>query len=197
MALLLRRSAAGPGSSGPVHLERVDGSVYLEFRHRVVRVWEQPVEWLLGGGLATLPLAPLGDLEIERLPDVIRRIGERLRAEASPEEAGTLLAATYWLLGARYPPGVAARMLEGMRAILEQESWTYQDTLDRGEARGRAEGRAEEARRILLRLGERRFGPPSAAVQATLEDISDLERLERLADRMLEAATWDELLATS
>jgi hypothetical protein len=65
-----------------------------------------------------------------------------------------------------------------------------------GEARGEARGRAEEARSLVLRLGAKRFGPPQAAVEATVLAISDRERLERISERILDAANWNDLLAT-
>ncbi|HEV3437569.1 MAG TPA: DUF4351 domain-containing protein [Gemmata sp.] len=65
-----------------------------------------------------------------------------------------------------------------------------------GEARGEARGRAEEARSLVLRLGAKRFGPPPAAVEATVLAISDRERLERISERILDAANWNDLLAT-
>lgn len=74
-----------------------------------------------------------------------------------------------------------------------RESSTYQAIL----AEGEAQGRADEARRILLRLGRKRFGPPDARDRAALQRVRDLERLERLTDRVLDVASWGELLATS
>ena len=111
-------------------------------------------------------------------------MGERLGREASPAEAATLWTASYWLLGVRLPAEQAGRLLEGVRAM--RESTTYQATLQ--------EGRAEEARRILLRQGGRKFGPPGAEIRTAVEGIADFDRLERLADRVLGASTWGELL---
>lgn len=84
-----------------------------------------------------------------------------------------------------------------------RESSTYQAILDEGRVEGRVEGRAEgvvegrveEARAILLRQGRKRFGVPDERVQRTLEGISSRERLEELSERLLDVATWDELLA--
>jgi hypothetical protein len=81
-----------------------------------------------------------------------------------------------------------------------EESTTYQYILEEGEkighAEGRAERRAEELRKMLLRQGQKRFGAPSAAVRQVLESLSDLDRMERMADRVLEVANWQELLDT-
>jgi hypothetical protein len=45
-------------------------------------------------------------------------------------------------------------------------------------------------------LGRRRFGEPDEAKRLALRDITDLERLDRLSERLLEVATWQELLQT-
>jgi hypothetical protein len=65
-----------------------------------------------------------------------------------------------------------------------KESSTYQAIL------------AEEARKILLNLGTRQFGPPDDATRATLEAVSRPNRLERLVERVSEVSSWAELLAT-
>jgi hypothetical protein len=75
-----------------------------------------------------------------------------------------------------------------------KESDTYLAILEEGEARGEKKFRTDEARRILLRLGSRRFGAPDAATQAAVEAITFLERLEQMADRILEVESWQELL---
>jgi hypothetical protein len=59
------------------------------------------------------------------------------------------------------------------------------------------EGQAEEARRILLRLGRKSLGKPPAATLVELEAIQEVERLEALTERLLEASSWSELLAAS
>ena len=69
-------------------------------------------------------------------------------------------------------------------------STTYQLILKEG----KAEGKEEEAKQLLLRLGTKRFGPPSGHIEAELQKITSLERLEQLAERLLEAENWQELL---
>ena len=59
---------------------------------------------------------------------------------------------------------------------------------------GRVKGQIQEAMRIILRLGRKRFGDAGDAVRSRLEVISDLERLESLGDRLLIVSSWDELL---
>jgi hypothetical protein len=46
----------------------------------------------------------------------------------------------------------------------------------------------------ILRLGRRRFGPPGDGLCATIDAIDDIDQLNTLLDRILEVASWDELL---
>jgi hypothetical protein len=62
-------------------------------------------------------------------------------------------------------------------------------------AEGRAEGRAEEARTLLLRQGRQKFGrAPTRKQQRALDAITDLVRLEDLAERLLAVDSWAALL---
>ena len=89
-----------------------------------------------------------------------------------------------------YPQSVFIKALRPL-----WRSSTYQKILEEGRAEVRAEGRVEEARRFLRRQGTRRFGKPDAHIEAALDAIADLERLEQLSDRVLEVTAWEELLA--
>jgi hypothetical protein len=186
------------GTRSPVELLSVDlATITLEFRFRVLRAWQQPIEAVLTGGLATLPMAPLADVDVEALPGVIHRMEARIAQEASPTEAATLWTATYVLMGLRYSEAFTTLLLQGVRAM--KESVTYQAILREGREEGREMGREEgqfvEARRLLLRLGEKRLGACPAATRAAVEAIPSLERLEALTERLLDVETWNELLA--
>ncbi|MBA2449598.1 MAG: hypothetical protein H0V51_16380 [Chloroflexi bacterium] len=202
VVVLLRREADGPELTGRLRQRMPDDELYLDFRYRVVRVWQQPVASVLAGGLATLPLAPLAAGAETALPEVIRQMGERLRG-ATTEVAALLWTSTYLLMGLRYPDDMIGELLRGVRAM--RESSTYQAILAEGRAEGEAAGRAEgeaagraaEARAILLRLGRERFGPPDARTRTALDQIDDLDRLEPLTVRLLKVGSWDDLLARS
>jgi hypothetical protein len=75
-----------------------------------------------------------------------------------------------------------------------KESVTYQAIIEEGMVEGRRRGRMEEARRILLLVGGSRFGEPPSEVVAGVNAITDLQKLEELAVRLLQAASWEELL---
>ncbi len=192
---LMRPSADGPRMTGRVDYATAPDGL-LSFRYRIIRVWELPLDELLRGDLAALPLAPLTDEAADRLPDVIRSMESRIQQEATASEADHLWTSTYLLMGVRYPLEEAAALLKGVIAL--EESVTYQDILAKGEAKGEAKGRAEgeagEARKLLLHFGRKRLGEPDATILSILQSPTSLERLEQLLERLFEVETWSELL---
>jgi predicted transposase YdaD len=152
-------------------------------RYQVIRVWRLPVEPLLAGGIGTLALAPVSDVREGDVPGVIRRMKERLR-RARRAPAGDVLLAAFVLLGLRYSRAFAQQLYQEVLGM--EESASYQLIVERGEAKG--------LRRAMLLLGEDRFGPPSDAVKARLNEVDDIERLEELTGRLLHVGSWEELL---
>lgn len=196
VVVLLRPQAESLGITGRV-LEVNDPDVYLDFRYRVIRLWEQPVESVLSGGLGTLPLAPISNVSEGDLPKVIERMETRLTSELSSSDVSEAWTATFILLGLRYPPNVGRAVLSGARNM--KDSTTYQAILAEGEAKGQAKGesagRIREAKALLLRLGTRRFRTPSVTIADEVQRIDDLPRLEALIERTMDASSWDELLS--
>jgi hypothetical protein len=184
--VLLRRSADDTALSGELTRGFPGEPSYLVFRYRVVRVWQMPPETFLTGGLGLLPLAPLSQVAEADLPAVIGRMEQRLRAETAPEEASTLWTAADVLMGLRYPRELVARLLQGVHGM--KDSVTYQAIVEEGVVKGRQDA--------LLRLGRRHLGSPSVLTEQALSGITDLDRLARLLDRLLDASSWDDLLAT-
>ncbi len=131
-----------------------------------------------------------------RLPATVARMKRRLEREAEPGRAAELWSATYILMGLCYERAFVQRLLQGVIAM--EESVTYQAILEegeaRGEAKGKAAGRAEEARKILLLQGRSRFGAPSADEAGALDAVTDVRKLEELSVRLLQAASWQDLL---
>jgi hypothetical protein len=81
------------------------------------------------------------------------------------------------------------RVLEGWTVIKSP----YMEELRQIE---KAEGKLEEARAMLLRLGRKKFGrAPTRRQQAEINTTTDLIRLETLGERLLDVNTWAELLA--
>jgi len=86
-----------------------DGKPYLVFRYLVIRLWKLPVEVFLNGPWAALPLVPLADVPSERLPEVVRAMDRRLRAEAPPADLGDIWTAALILIGLRLRRGEEIR----------------------------------------------------------------------------------------
>jgi len=125
----------------------------------------------------------------------------RISAQPRPR-ALKLWTAAYLLMGLRYSEEVVSRLLEGVQNM--QESTTYQAILREGRHEGLIEGRNEgliegrinEAQRLVLRQGTKRFGEPDAATVAALQAIRDVERLETVGERILDpdVRDWNSLL---
>jgi predicted transposase YdaD len=189
VAVLLRREALASNLTGVLQLQLPDDNEpYDVFRYQVIRLWELPAERLLTDDLVLLPLALLTDQAAPQLPGMLGRIEDRLRQEAPPEEADKLRAATLVLFGLRYPKEVAEKLFEGVTTM--EESVTYQAIVEKGIPKGQL----KEARRMVLRSGGKRFGPPDPATLALVESLTDLERLEELNDRLPDVSSWQELL---
>jgi hypothetical protein len=150
----------------------------------VIRVWQLSVDQLLAGGIGTLPLAPVSNVAESRVPDVIRRMKARLNRERRRQLAEDLWAATYVLLGLRYSDAFADLLFREVLGM--EESTTYQAIIRKG--------RLSEARHILLRLGQKRFGATDEVTEAFLNAIDDVQRLEELTERVYEVSSWQELL---
>jgi hypothetical protein len=69
VVVLLRPRAESPALRGSVRYQARAGRGHMDFGFEIVRLWQRPVEALLSGSLATLPLAPLGQLPAGSSPD--------------------------------------------------------------------------------------------------------------------------------
>jgi hypothetical protein len=99
LIVLLRPEADFPELNGYLgYVALNEGS--LDFRYRVVRLWELPLEWALEGGPGTVPLAPLTRDAAINLPEVFRRMEERLEKFDTPTW-DDLWVSTYILMGLR------------------------------------------------------------------------------------------------
>jgi hypothetical protein len=190
LVVLLRRSADSPELSGRLERGFPGEPPYLVFEYRVVRVWQMPPETFLGGGLGLVPLAPLSNVAEADLPALIERMDQRIRKEAAPEEVGTLWTAADVLMGLRYSRVLVAQLLRGIHGM--KDSVTYQAIVEEGEAKGMIRG----AQDTLLRIGRKHLGVPDQSVENALRAVTDLDRLNRMSDRLMDVTTWQELLAT-
>jgi predicted transposase YdaD len=200
--VLLRPAADGPELTG-IYEESFPGKGRsLWFAHDVIRVWQLPAEGLPTAGLPVLPLAPVSDVAAERLPEILAAVAQRLKREAEPGLMETLWAATKVLMGLNYPDEQIDQLTEGVTNMILgirgiQESSVYQAIHAKGEAKGRAEGEAKGIAKSLIRMGSKRLGQPDERVKAAILEMTDQEQLNRLIDRVMDAATWDDLLSTT
>jgi hypothetical protein len=123
----------------------------------------------------------------ETLRDVVREIDRRLTQEADHAQAVRLMTAAFILTGLRVPRETLAGIYEGVRTM--HESTAFDMMVEEGEIR--------YGQRLLLRLGQKRFGPPDPATEAALTSIKDVNRLERMAEALLSVNSWQELLSTA
>lgn len=196
VALLLRPEADSKKLTGVLDLRLPDEERVMAFHYHVIRAWEQPVEPLLLGPLATLPMATLADVAVAEVPRVLERIDSRLAAEAPPPEAARMMASALTLAGMRLDFDVIDALRRRLRTMnILKDSSFYQVLLKEGKELGEREGEIKGIRKTLYRLGRLRFGRLPKATRAAIEAIDDLERLERLIDRVLTATSWDDLLA--
>ena len=112
---------------------------------------------------------------------------ERIDRDANPSERPDLWTATFLLMGLIYPESIANALLQGKNYM--RESSTYQAIL--------REGKAEEAKTILLRLDRKHLGPPAPAFESRVQEMTDVQKIENLTERLFDVSSWDELLAES
>src|SRR5947209_19319739 len=102
---------------------------------------------------------------------------DRFQREATAEAADKLRAAVYILMGLRDPLAVTESLFAGVRSM--EDSVTYQHIIAKGVAKGIVQGELVEAKKLLLRLGRKRFGLPDPETQAEIDRLTDLDRLEQ------------------
>lgn len=155
----------------------------------MIRLWEEPAETFLHGGLGVLPLALLGrtgDQKVETLREVIREIDERLQKESEPAHAELLMTAAYVLAALRADDDELRKIFSGGVIMPKLPLWDEMEL----------KGQVKQIHRELLRNGRQRLGIPDQAIETALLEIRDLDRLERMADAIWSATSWQDVLAT-
>ncbi|AMV27164.1 hypothetical protein VT84_22370 [Gemmata sp. SH-PL17] len=198
--VLLRPKALASDQNGLYTRHGVTGSIISQFRYRVERVWERSIDDWLRGGLGLAPLALLTDEASADLETALDRFHTCLVGTGADRTVtNSVLGSSYVLCGLRYDNERVAEMYRRL-SMLMKESTTYQAILgegrEQGLEQGLEQGRLRASRELLLRQGTKKFGSPSVASAAILNGITDLGRLERLADQILDATGWDEWLKT-
>jgi hypothetical protein len=104
-----------------------------------------------------------------------------------------LQAAEFVLLGLRHPAELIGKLLKGVTRM--EASSTYQAILAKGMTRGLEKGIEKGLAASILRSGRHQFqteAPPQFVQR--LNAITDVRALEAIEDRLLEVASWDELI---
>ncbi len=187
--ILLHPKAGHSNPGGTIHYTARSSDGKMEFKYKVIRLWEIPTETLLQGGLGTVPLAtlsrlPIGIPEEDSLAVIVQRLVDRVVQDAPEEHAKKLLTSAYLLAGLRVSPKISKQLFQG--AYIMRESSTDWLIID--------EGREAEAKKLILIMGEKRFGPINEAHKTQLEAITDIDHLETLATQLLDVSSWEELL---
>ncbi len=183
--VLLRTEADAPELTGEWQRRITTAeTAYQVFRYGVVRLWELSPDTFLNGGLGIVPLAPLGSVDEQDLPSIIRRLRERINREGLPGEVGELWTAVSVLMELRYSEETMKQLLQELPGM--EETVFYRLILKKGALK--------EASRLLLRLGEKRLGPPDEATRTAIEAMNDIGRLELLLEKTADASSWQELL---
>ncbi len=197
------------GSKDEGHHQRlcpVTGLVTLEWRYRVIRLWQLPAEQLLA--LDQIPLLALvGLTRIDQPAEILPRVVAKLRSVADVTKRKQLLTILISLAeeekiatmieGMLYPDEdllIDTPFLRKMREIGWREGQTA------GRAEGRAEGRTEGLveghqqgeSHLLSRQLHRRFGELPAWASHRLQQAT-VEQLERWSLRVLEAPRLEQV----
>lgn len=214
VVLLLRPRASSSDLTGEFGLTGANGRTYLTFRYGVVRVWEETVADLMRGGLGLIPLVLLTDEAARNPMTTLAAVQSELQQSGVPVNVEKGVYNSLLLLGGlRHDQAVIGELERRIAMSIDlRESSYYQKVLSEGRQEGEKHGRQEgekhgrqegeregrlvEARDLLLRLAGRKFGETPATAEAAVRALSDRERLERMTDRVLDATTWDDLLAT-
>lgn len=73
---------------------------------------------------------------------------------------------------------------------------TYDRGMEAGIEKGIEKGRRDALQHTLLRQGTHKFGAPSEEIQHRIRSVPEVAALEELAERIIEARSWDDLWST-
>ena len=208
--VLLRPKAVASDQSGIYRRIGTQNETIIDFRYTVIRLWEESFDRFLNVGAALAPLAMLTNEAADNLPQAFDAFQKRLRRPDVPDTMfNILLESTYFLCGLRFKRDLIIDLYRRFTMAIDwEDSTAYQYILELGEERGISKGvaqgvaqgvplgRIQEAHSLLVRQGVRKFGEPANTLREQFQAILDVDRLERIADRIFDATSWDDLLAT-
>jgi hypothetical protein len=170
-------------------LSYTSGDRRVRFEYDVVRLWRQPLQSFLEGGVGLLPLAtlckmPAGMPMEQSLHAVVHEIDQRLAALPDHAQAVRLMSAAFTLASSRFSKDTTRRIFEGVTIMHKPTLW---DEVE--------EKQMQWSKRLLLRVGRKKFGDPDRKDETAFNKIKELARLDRMIDAIFEANSWKELLA--
>jgi predicted transposase YdaD len=150
--------------------------------YRVICMWEENPESFLND-VALLPLAPLAATTQPQalLQQVVTKVNQ-----LEPRQRTEISAYTQILAGLKYNQDLIRQLF---REGIMRESVIYQEILregeQRGELRGREQGRKTEGQLLIVRQLTRRVGQLPQQLLERIETLS-LEQLENLGEALLD-----------
>jgi hypothetical protein len=182
IAILLASRANASNLTGEWSVEPVFGPSW-RFCYELLRVWEQPPRRFLDGPTALVPLALIADVPREQLRETVGELFSRLQQVPDRSTADQLLATAFMLSNLRYDDMTIQEMMSDVEKMKEIPAFRIMYD----------EGREEEARSLLIRLGRRRLGNPSPSIQSQIAAMTDVKALEDLMEQLMTATSWKEL----
>ena len=154
---------------------------------RVINLWEVEAELVFERSLNTLmPFVPI--LKGGGEEPVVRRALEVLRQDEQLNQMEPLLA---FFASFVMDTELVAQIVRWDMTVLRESPW-YQEILQQGEQKGKAEGRTEGERSLVLRLLARRVGTLPTSVAAQVQAL-ELPQLEALGEALLDFAQLSDL----
>ncbi|HEY9799687.1 MAG TPA: Rpn family recombination-promoting nuclease/putative transposase [Leptolyngbyaceae cyanobacterium] len=156
--------------------------------YRVINLWEVDAEIVFQQPLPSLlPFVPI--LRGGGETAVVQRALQLLRADPQLNQLESLLAFfASFVLESR----LVQQIMRWDMAVLRESPW-YQEIEQNGVKLGLEQGVQQEARRLLIRVLQRRFGEITQELVARLEGES-VEKLENLMDNAIAVNSLDEFL---
>lgn len=152
----------------------------------VVLPEQDPTELIKHEGL--LPLATL--CRAESGEGLLREVAERISRIESRERRREALNWSRVLAGLRYDKSLIYRILKENDML--EESVVYQDIYRKGAKHGLQEGAEQEARKLVMRQLELKFGKLSQTLRRQIERF-EVKQLEALGEALLKFRTKDDL----
>lgn len=157
------------------------------FPFHLVRVWQIPAAELMRGPLSLLPFMPTTAVDQEAARPILSQVQDRLKRETTRAQYDRLWNATSILLALRFQADDLAGLRDYMNNI---------DIFDTSFAKlAMGMGEVRQAQTVILRLGEKRFGPPPPEITAAIHGVQELNRLNTMIGRLLDAGSWSDLLS--